>query len=65
MRIMSNKKNPMRPDVPHHIKESLTEIIDYLWEDEAKHAQESASNDPEKHICAHLKRVRAWLETCD
>ena len=65
MRTMSNKKNPVRPDVPHYITESLTEIIDYLWEDEARHAQESASNDSEQHIYAHLKRVRAWLETCD
>ena len=62
---MSNNNNPVRPDVPHHIKESLTEIIDYLWADELKHVRESASNDAEQHIYAHLKRVRAWLETCD
>ena len=47
---MSNNKNPVRPDVPHHIKESLTEIIDYLWADELKHARKSVSNDAEQHI---------------
>ncbi len=63
---MSNKKNPVRPDVPHYIRESLTEIIDYLWADELKHVREMAWNHPEiclgEHIFAHLMRVRAWLD---
>ncbi len=66
MRTLSNEKKPVRPDVPHHIKESLTEIIDYLWADELKHVREMASNHSEihlgEHIFAHLVRVRAWLD---
>ena len=57
---MSNNNNPVRPDVPHHIKESLTEIIDYLWADELKHVREMASNHSEIHLGECPSRSVAW-----
>ena len=53
------------PDVPHEVQESLSAIIDYLWEDELKHAREtgviSIDSYPAEHIIGHLARVREWL----
>ena len=63
---MGENQERTASDIPDTIRESLTEIIDYLWADELKHARDSASNEPEthrgQHILAHLVKVRAWLE---
>ena len=54
------------PPPPENIRKSLTEIIEYLWEDELKHMRSVASNDPRfylsEHVFVYLMNVRAWIE---
>lgn len=43
------------------IKEDIQFIIDYLWEDEERHYEESEK--PKDHIFLKLKNVKEWLDS--
>ena len=62
---MDTNSNSTPPGLPQDVRESLTAIIDYLWEDELKHARETGGNCidsyPAEHVIGHLARVREWL----
>lgn len=44
-----------------NIKNHITEILNYLEEDERKHFEES--EEPEEHIYKDVTAVRNWLES--
>ena len=52
-----------REDLPLAIVESLGEVIEYLWYDEARGFAERATEDAgnTKHIFEHLRILRSWL----
>ncbi len=44
------------------VAESLNKIIDYLWQDEQRHFNESTPEEQKEHIFQSLQTVRRWLD---
>ena len=44
------------------IKQDIEEILNYLWESEETHFEETDEEERENHIFLTLKRVREWLD---
>lgn len=44
------------------IKDDLTTLVKYSWENEEKHYQESEPTDRKTHIFSHVKRINKWLK---
>ena len=44
------------------VAESLNKIIDYLWQDEQRHCNESTLEKQKEHIFQSLQTARHWLE---
>ncbi len=44
------------------VAESLNIIIDYLWQDEQRHFNESTPEKQKEHIFQSLQTVRRWLD---
>ena len=44
------------------VAESLNKIIDYLWQDEQRHCNESTLEKQKEHIFQSLQTARHWLD---
>ena len=44
------------------VVEALDKIIDYLWQDEQRHFNESTPEEKKEHIFQSLQTVRRWLD---
>ncbi len=44
------------------VAEALNKIIDYLWQDEQRHFNESTPEEQKEHIFQSLQTVRRWLD---
>ena len=44
------------------VAEALEKIIDYLWQDEQRHCNESTPEEQKEHIFQSLQTVRRWLD---
>ncbi len=44
------------------VAESLTKIIDYLWQDEQRHFNESTLEKQKEHIFQSLRTAKHWLD---
>jgi hypothetical protein len=52
--------------VPKEVREALTVLIEYLWDDERRNFEQNAMQDWNAHVSEHafvaLCWVRTWLE---
>ena len=44
--------------------EALDKIIDYLWQDEQRHCNESTLEQQKEHIFQSLQTAKRWLDHC-
>jgi len=44
--------------------EALDKIIDYLWQDEQRHFNESTLEKQKEHIFHSLQTAKRWLDHC-
>ena len=44
------------------VAEALDKIIDYLWQDEQRHFNESTPEEQKEHIFQSLRTARRWLD---
>lgn len=46
--------------MPEEIKKHIENLIDYLYDDEKRHFEES--DKPRKHIFRDVQKVKTWLK---
>lgn len=46
------------------VAEALDKIIDYLWQDEQRHCNESTLEKQKEHIFQSLQTAKRWLDHC-
>jgi hypothetical protein len=52
----------MKRTIPPQIRTSLHQVVQYLYDDEKAHFEESAPGDRQGHIFKALDHLRRWLE---
>lgn len=57
------------PDIPDHVRKSLTLVIDHLWAEELKRHEVLCELEPdsylEQRLFVHLAEIKAWLKPCN
>ena len=48
-------------NIPEHTRNALLKVLEYLWNDEARHYAQEDADDRAGHIFEDLMTVAAWL----
>ena len=49
-------------EIDKHTVEAMKQIMEYIYDDEAKHFEATEPEDRREHIFTHIRLVSAWLQ---